>query len=65
MKLSFKSAQTYRLGETVYEYQEGEADVPDEMAEIALGAGWATLVEEPKAKKPPANKAIKVAPENK
>ena len=64
MKLQFKTAQTYRLGDVVHHYPEGEADVPDDMATIALGAGWATLVDEPKAKQAHPNKARK-APDNK
>jgi hypothetical protein len=64
MKLNFKTAQTYRLGDVTHHYPAGESDVPAEMAEIALGAGWAVVVDEPKAQKAPANKARK-APDNK
>lgn len=66
MKLNVKVEIAYRLGETDHLFPTGEHDVPDDMAQIAMGAGWGSPVDdEPKAQKAPANKARKAAPENK
>jgi hypothetical protein len=64
MKLNVKVPFTYVLDGTRHGYDLGEHDVPDAMAEVAMGAGWASPVET-KAAAPAANKARKAAPENK
>lgn len=61
MRLKVNTRIAYRLNAEDYVFDVGEHDVPDALAEIALGAGWAELA----GKSPPANKARKAAPENK
>lgn len=64
MKLNVHVRIDYRLADVDHSFPVGVHDVPDDLAQIAMGAGWASPVVEEKAKAAPTNKARK-APENK
>lgn len=65
MKVNVIKPFAYRLGTDEHAYAEGPADMPEPMAQIATGAGWAVVADDDEPAPKPATKARKAAPENK
>jgi hypothetical protein len=63
MKLTVLRPFSLKVGAAQHTHDVGEADVDDEVAEVALGCGWAVPAASDPAR--PATKARKGAPENK
>lgn len=63
MKVKVIKPFVYRLGTDEHAHDAGPADMPEDMAQIAMGAGWAVPVDDEPPK--PTTKARKAAPENK
>ena len=61
MRMQVTRPFTYTLNGTEHVFDAGEADVPADVAEVAAGAGWATVLDVASA---PATKARRGAPEN-
>jgi hypothetical protein len=61
MKITVLRPFSLKLDGVQHTHDVGEAEVDDAVAEIALGAGWASVPAAPA----PATKARKGAPENK